>query len=261
VDAAVAPLLDGDPARLAVLVDFDGSLSPIVDDPADAVALPEAVDALRALVPLVGMVAVVSGRPVDFLMERLGVDGLRYVGQYGLEWIDDDGAIRHEPGAEPFVDAIAAVADEAEARFPGLLVERKGRLAVGLHWRTSEDRGREVAGWAAAAAARLGLGVHESRMARELRPPLAVDKGTAVRALLEKAGTVDRASFAGDDRGDLAAFEELVRLRAEGRLRDAVRIAVRSSEAPPELLAASDIVVDGPGALATLLSDLAASLS
>ena len=51
------------------------------------------------------------------------------------------------------------------------------------------------------------------------------------------------------------------RLRAEGRLRDAVRIAVRSSEAPPELLAASDIVVDGPAALATLLSDLAASLS
>jgi trehalose 6-phosphate phosphatase len=261
VDAATAPLLDGEPSDLAILVDFDGSLAPIVDDPGDAVALPEAIDALRALVSRVGMVAVISGRPVDFLQERVGVEGVRYVGQYGLEWVDDRGRQRHDPDAEAYVGAVATVADEAERRFPGLLVERKGRLAVGLHWRTSSGMGDEVARWAGAAAARLGLGVHESRMARELRPPLEVDKGTALLALLDGARMIDRACFAGDDRGDLAAFAALTRLCAEGRLRVAVRVAVHSSEAPPELLSAADVVVDGPTALAALLQEIAAAVS
>lgn len=244
-----------------MLVDFDGSLSPIVDDPADAVALPESVDALRALTRRVGMVAVVSGRPVEFLLERIGIEGVRYVGQYGLEWIDEHGRERQFPGADGYADAVATVAGDAQHRFPGLLVERKGRLAVGLHWRTAGHMGDEVARWAADAAARLGLAVHESRMARELRPPLPVDKGTAVLDLLDGADHIDRASFAGDDRGDVAAFDALVQLRERGRLRAALRIGVRSSEAPPELLEAADVVVDGPARLAELLAEVAAAIS
>jgi trehalose 6-phosphate phosphatase len=261
VDPAAAPLIDGDPAGLAVLVDFDGSLSPIVDDPAAAVALPEAVGALRALAGRIGLVAVVSGRPVEFLLERIGIDGIRYVGQYGLEWVDDLGRVQHDARADASVDAVATVASEANARFPDLLVERKGRLAVGLHWRTSDEMGDEVARWAAEAGARLGLAVHESRKARELRPALAVDKGTAVRALIERAPGIERACFAGDDRGDLAAFDALTALRAEGRLRVVVRIGIDSGEAPPELLAAADLVVAGPKALAGLLAELAAAIS
>lgn len=260
MDPAVAPLLDGDASRLAVLLDFDGSLSPIVDDPADAVALPDALDALRALVPHVGMLAIVSGRPVDFLLERVGIDGVRYVGQYGLEWIDEQGRRRHDPAADAYVDAVGRIADDAQRRFPDLLVERKGRLAVGLHWRTRSHLADEVARWAAEEAGRAGLAVHESRMARELRPPLPVDKGTAVRSLLE-AATVDRACFAGDDRGDLAAFDAITGLQADGRLQAALRIGVRSSEAPAELLRTADLVVDRPPALAALLREMAEALS
>ncbi len=261
MDPAVATLVDGDPSGVAVLVDFDGSLSPIVDDPGDAVALPESIDALRALAQRVGMVGVVSGRPVEFLLDRIGIDGVRYVGQYGLEWVDEHGREQHAAGADAYAEAVATVAAEAEEHFPGLLVERKGRLAVGLHWRTAAPMGDEVARFAAAAADRFGLSVHEARMARELRPPLDVDKGTAVHLLLDRARHIDRASFAGDDRGDIAAFDALVQRRDGGRLRTALRIGVHSSEAPPELLAAADVVVDGPARLAELLSEIAAAVS
>jgi trehalose 6-phosphate phosphatase len=98
-------------------------------------------------------------------------------------------------------------------------------------------------------------------MARELRPPLPVDKGTAVTALLTDAPAIERASFAGDDHGDLAAFAALGRLRDDGALRAVTRIAVRSSEAPLELLDAADVVVDGPDGLAALLRALAGWLS
>jgi trehalose 6-phosphate phosphatase len=74
-----------DPSRAALVVDFDGTLAPIVDHPDDARALPAALDVLAALVVELALVGVVSGRPVDFLRDRIGIDGVRLVGQYGLE--------------------------------------------------------------------------------------------------------------------------------------------------------------------------------
>lgn len=116
----------------------------------------------------------------------------------------------------------------------------------------------QAAAWAAQAAARTGLELHPAKMAAELRPPVPVDKGTIVEELSD--GRV-AAAYAGDDVGDLAAFDALERLQEDGRLRHAVRIAVRSAEAPPELLARSDVEVDGPAGLAKLLADLAAEIT
>ena len=253
-------LSDGDPAALALLVDYDGSIARIVDEPEDAVPVPAARDALAALVPLLGLVAVVSGRPVAFLRERLAIDGMRYVGQYGLERLAD-GAVVSDPRVEPYLHAVAEAADEAEQRFPDIWVERKRGLAVTLHWRVHPELGEEATRWAEETGRRLGLNVYPTRMARELRPPLPVDKGTAVTALLTDAPAIERASFAGDDHGDLAAFAALARLRDDGALRAVTRIAVRSSEAPLELLDAADVVVDGPDGLAALLRALAGWLS
>jgi trehalose 6-phosphate phosphatase len=98
-------------------------------------------------------------------------------------------------------------------------------------------------------------------MARELRPPVPIDKGTAVHALLERTSSAQRACFAGDDHGDLAAFDALAHLREEGRIRTAVRIGVNSAEAPARLAEAVDLLVDGPPGLAALLDDIATALS
>lgn len=236
-----------DPSRAAVVVDFDGTLAPIVDHPEGARALPASVDALSALVGRYRLVGVVSGRPVDFLRAQLPIAGLVLVGQYGLERLVD-GEVTDAPAALPYVDAVRATAEEAGRRWPELVVERKGRLAVGLHWRTAPEAAPHPDD-VAALAARHGLAVMPGRMVVELRPPVAIDKGTALEVLVRDAG-VTAAAFAGDDHGDLAAFDALDRLE-EARVLDlAVRIGVRSEEAPSELLARADLVVDGPAALA-----------
>ncbi len=241
----------------ALFVDFDGSLSPIVDDPAAARALPAARAALARVVPLIGRAAVVSGRPATFLRDALGIGGLLYVGAYGLERVVDD-EIVVDPRVEPWVDVIARAAAEAEVALPGLLVERKGQVAVTVHWRAEPERGREASAWADAAAARLGLEAPlRGRMAVELRPPVPVDKGSVVEEL---AAGMSVAAFAGDDEGDLSAFASLRRLAREHRLGDAVSIGVASTEGPAAI-AEADVVVDGPPALAELLDALADAIS
>jgi len=249
------PFVD-DAASAALLLDFDGSIAPIVDDPASATPLPAMVDALRALDPLLGCLAVVSGRTVDFLAAALPVDGLTLVGLYGLERLVAGTKIV-DPRAEPWIAPIAAAADDAAAALPGLFVERKGELCVTIHFRTAPERHDEAHAVAGELALRYGIDAPQrGRMAVELRPPVPVDKGTVVEDLTRD---VSVAAFAGDDAGDLPAFAALLDLVRAGKLAHAVCIGVASAEAPPEILAA-DVVVDGPPALAALLEELATAI-
>ncbi len=252
--------LVADAGRVFVGLDYDGSLAPIVADPAAARMAPAARDALAALVPLVGRVAVVSGRPAAFLAEHVGVDGVTYAGIYGLErWEGPPatGRVVVDPRVEEWAPIVAAVAAAADAELPGVLVERKGLVAVTLHWRTAPHLEDGAAAWAAAAAAREGLAVVPGRLAAELRPPVPVDKGTTVAELARDASG---ALFAGDDAGDLPAFAALRALAARGDLAHAVTVGVRSDESPAAI-AAQDVVVDGPAGLAELLGALAAAIS
>ncbi len=245
--------LAAEPRSAAVLVDFDGSISAIVDDPAAARVLPAAREALAALVDVVGTVGVVSGRPVEVLARAIDLPGLTYVGQYGLERMVHGRAVV-DSRVEPYLPAVAQAADEIEREMPGLLVERKAGLAVTVHWRTAPEREGDAVAVVERIAQRHGLVVLPTRMARELRPPVPADKGTAVETLLDG---VTRACFAGDDYGDIPAFEALERLAARGRLDHVVRIVVRSTETAPDLLAHADVVVDGPPGLVSLLEQLA----
>jgi trehalose 6-phosphate phosphatase len=94
----MAPLV-ADPPRSAIVTDFDGTLSPIVDDPGRARPLDGAADLLGRLARRFAIVAVVSGRPVSFLAEQLAgaVAPVRLVGLYGLEWSGSDGVVSPEP--------------------------------------------------------------------------------------------------------------------------------------------------------------------
>lgn len=254
MDAALGPIVEH-ADRAAVLVDFDGTLSSIVADPDAAVPLPAARDALAGLAGWVARVGVVSGRPVSFLRAALGIDGITYVGQYGMQrW--DGVRVVTDPRVEPYLAAVEATAAAAEAELPGLRVERKEGIAVVLHWREQPERGAEAGAWATAAAGRAGLGLHPAKMAVELRPPVPVDKGRVVRGLCED---MRAAVFAGDDAGDLAAFDALDALAAQHAIH-ATRVGVRSAEAPPALLARADVVVDGPAGVAALLADLGDAL-
>lgn len=246
------PLLDR-PASTAVLTDFDGTLAPIVEDPWSARPLPAVPATLARLVAQFGRVGVVSGRPVSFLRRALPVPGLVIAGLYGMEHLVD-GSVVLDPAVRRFVGVAERAAEDAERALPGLYVERKGEVSCVIHWRAAPDRGEEALAIGRDIAQRHGLAAHEARMALELRPAVEVDKGTTVAALVT---TCDAALFAGDDRGDVAAFDALDRLERDRSLRWAVRVAVESSEAPPELVERADERVSGPDELLAVLGSLA----
>lgn len=251
----LAPLL-ADPAGSCLLCDCDGTLAPIVDDPAAAAPLPASVAALHHLAGRLGRVAVISGRPAAWLHDRFG-GGLVLSGLYGLERIeaDGDGRVVEIPEAEPWRQVVAEVAERAEAAAPaGVGIERKG-LSLTLHFRTAPEHRSWVEQFVAEEAEATGLEPHGAKASIELRPPLPVDKGTAARQLVDGFTAV---AYLGDDAGDLPAFALLDELAAGGVA--TVKLVVDSAELADEVRAAADVTVDGPEAVADLLSRLAAAL-
>jgi trehalose 6-phosphate phosphatase len=259
VDAALEALR-ADPARTALLTDVDGTLAPIVERPEQA-AVPAATSRLLAkLSERYALVGCVSGRRAEEARRLVGVEGIAYAGNHGLELLlPDDEAPRFDPslqGREDAATAFLAGFDGEELPALGLRVEDKGPIQA-LHWRGAEDeraaeaRAREIA----AEAGRAGLEPHWGRKVLELRPVGGGGKGAAVAALLE--GEIALAAYAGDDRTDLDAFRRLREMSEEGELGAAVCVGVISPEGPPELAEESDLWVDGPKGWLGILEALA----
>jgi trehalose 6-phosphate phosphatase len=241
------------PAQTAVVCDFDGTLAPIVADAATARPVPTAERRLARLATALGRVAVVSGRPVSFLRERLPDVGpcVRLVGLYGMERLEDGRPVLI-PEVASWMPVIEEVVAAARRQAPaGVVVEDK-RVSVTLHWRRAADRADWCLASAREWATEHGLVVQPARMAVELRPPVAVDKGTAVAELVAGHRV---AVYAGDDAGDLAAFDALDAAAAAGA--HVVRVAVAGSESPPELARRADLVVPDPETWVAHLAALA----
>jgi len=228
-----------DPRKAGLFLDFDGVLAPIVERPEDAVAPPETRAELERLVDRYALVAVVSGRTGEDVRSRLGVEGVVCVGSHGLE---------AEPQADRWRRTLAAFA--ADAPWPEDEIEVKG-LAVAFHFREQPDEREAVRRLDAIAdsAREEGLVARYGRKVLEVLPPVGSNKGTAVRQILEERG-LRRALAAGDDTTDLDSFAAL-----DG-LDTAVRVAVASTEGPPALVEAADIVVDSPDEFLGLLRRL-----
>ncbi|HEU0304664.1 MAG TPA: trehalose-phosphatase [Gaiellaceae bacterium] len=225
------------PGEAAIFLDVDGTLAPIVAQPVEA-AVPEATRTLLAgLVDRYAVVACLSGRTADDAARVVGVDGVRYVGEHGLEL---------EPGADAWAEQLAAFASSVE--WPH---EEGKRLTLSFHYRTSQDVAAAERALAKVAERALAEGLRPrwGRRVLEIRPPVTADKGTAVRRLLDER-SLRRALYAGDDTTDLDGFRGLDGLDV------AIRIAVASAEGPAELGASADLVVGGPEALAAVLARL-----
>jgi len=249
--------LESAPSRALIATDYDGTLAPIVSDPAAAYVHPAAIAALRRLAGSVGTLAVITGRPAAQAVELGGlasVPGLVVLGHYGWErWADGQ---MTSPAAPPGVAAarreLPRVLQAAGAP-GGTRTEDKGH-ALAVHTRGTADPDAALArlrGPLEALAERAGLAVEPGRRVIELRPP-GMDKGVALREL-----TAERAArsvlFCGDDLGDLAAFAAVRALRADGVPGVNVISAAPESELPPS---EGDLVVDGPDGIAALLAAL-----
>ena len=255
VRAALEPLR-AQPSDSAVLCDVDGTLAPIVPRYEDARLLDGARELLLRLRDRMRLLGFVSGRGLADLDRMVGIDGCAYAGNHGMELRSPGGVPRLAPGVAEHLASIAGFA----ARWPaerlaegGLRMEPKG-ATITVHARGAHDpvaAGLLLEAIAADARAH-GLVPTGGREVLEVRPPLAVNKGTAVRALLDGSGA-RRAMYIGDDRTDADAWRALRALREEGALDVAVAVAVTSEEVPTEVREAADVEVAGPpGALAAL---------
>ena len=246
--------------EVALCLDFDGTLSPIVDDPQAARPLHGIVELLEPLAERFAAGARVSGRPANSRAEPAAAPGGRYLGLYGLQEIHD-GQVQVDPRLEAARPAVVAAHQDLKAnpavQASGAWLEDK-EYAVAVHIRRVADPDRWAGPIDQAArevADRHGLEVVPGKLVWELRPDVRSDKGDAVRRVVAESGARE-VVVVGDDLGDLAAFAAVAGLTAEGG--KGLRVAVRSAEAPPQLLAEADLVVEGPPGVLDFLHRLAA---
>jgi trehalose 6-phosphate phosphatase len=258
VDAVVS-----DPTGTLLALDFDGTLAHVVDDPTTAFAHEHAVDALARLGPLIGQVAIITGRPVRQALElggfagRPGLESLIICGQYGAERWDAATGETHTPEPPAAVRQVAERLPQwlAEHGADHVRVEDKG-LAVAVHTRGLDAGVLDgLAAPLAALAAEYGLSVEPGRQVVELRAN-ETDKGIVLERLVEEM-SARHVIFAGDDLGDLPAFDAVDRLRARGLTG---LLVCSASDEQDVLVARSDLVLDGPDAVAVWLGGLADAL-
>ncbi|HVS69057.1 MAG TPA: trehalose-phosphatase [Mycobacteriales bacterium] len=259
IDAVLA-----DPPSALLALDFDGTLAPIVARPEDARPADGARDVLASLAVRLGGVAIVSGRDAEEIVRLLGiadVPGIQVAGHYGLQlW--HDGALTSPEPAPGVAIARARLASVLEGSDPGVRVEDKHH-SLAIHTRGASHPDIELAALQPALedlADACELEAVLGRYVIELRPR-GTDKGSALRALVERASPLV-VVFVGDDLGDLPAYDVIEALRADGRIAGLTVASVDPADAdtPPQVAERADMVLEGPTAVVAWLHGLAAML-
>jgi trehalose 6-phosphate phosphatase len=243
-----------------LLCDVDGTISPIAPTPEAARVTPRN-RALLAAIARAALVAAISGRNAADVRRLVGVPGVVSVGVHGLVWLVD-GKEEVEPSAEPYRVLTDEAARDLEPlrRLPGLQMEIK-TAGLTFHYRGAPDRDAarsEILRAVAASAAASRFRVQEGILLVELRPPVQITKGVALRRLAERyrlRGLI----YLGDDITDIDAFREARRLRDAG-LVQALGGAVAHPEAPLAASEAADFTVAGVEQVESLLAEIAARL-
>jgi trehalose 6-phosphate phosphatase len=246
------------PEVAGLFLDFDGTLSEIVHLPWEARPVPGIPELLETIATRFGLVAIVSGRSAHQLLEWLG-SNVEIWGVHGAERTID-GSVVLSDRAAAYAELMHQVKTEAEAAvaeldLPGVVIEDKG-VMVGLHFRAAahvEAARIALDAVAERLSSRHGLLRAGGRLAFELRPPVEFSKAAVVLERSRELG-LRAAAFVGDDRVDLPGFDALDILGDEGVA--TLRVAVDSEEAPPELIARADLVLEGPSAVKEWLASL-----
>jgi trehalose 6-phosphate phosphatase len=255
--------LRSDPSSSAVLLDIDGTLAPIVRH-ADDAHVPEATRTLLIeIAKRYRLLGCISGRRASTARQIVAIGTIAYVGNHGGELLRP-GATSAEldPELAAWSERVRAFATRAyTAAHQRLRVRSEDKQAIAaFHWRGAPDEDAAAAAVReiAALAEQEGLAVHWGRKVLEVRPPVVLDKSIGVTTLLDGTGESPfrAAIYAGDDNTDLDAFRGLRSLVEAGKLEHAVCAAVRSEEAPPELVAEADLTLEGPAGVRELLEAL-----
>ncbi len=252
------PLLARRP--LGLISDIDGTLAPIVAKPEEAAVSPRCRALLSQLTGRGVRVAVITGRTLEVARTMLTLDGVAYAANHGLSlWVDGREETAAAAAAEYVGRAREAIRELAGLDIPGVALEDKGPVLAVHYRRAADEEAARLAVLRAieASPAARAFRVHEGRKVIELRPPLGIDKGTTLAALVARLG-VAAVICLGDDATDIDMFRAVERLR-EGGLAGTT-VAVRSEEATEAVLASADYWVDGVPGVEWLLQELLKAL-
>ncbi|MFQ3567379.1 MAG: trehalose-phosphatase [Aggregatilineales bacterium] len=245
--------------RFGLISDFDGTLSELTEHPNDAVILLNNATALDALAQRIAIIALISGRSALDLYQRFPHQQIIYYGNHGLERWTPQG-VDTAPEVAPWVEPLKALLREFAAGGlpdPAVLIENKGATAA-IHYRMARDPQAVQSALQTSLAPlveRFGLQMSEGHLVWEIKPPLALDKGTAAAAVVHDHA-LDGVLFLGDDTTDIAAMKALRTLRKHGTIK-ALSIGVAHSQRPlAGLFEAADLIAHGPHDVAELLREL-----
>ena len=226
-------------------LDFDGTLAPIVSDPDDALIDGRAKRLVGDLSthPAV-TVAIISGRSLDDLRPRVGIDGPLYAGNHGLELADVHSRRTHPvaDARQPTIERLTRELRERLSEVPGAFVEYKDLTAT-IHFREASNVGRVTSTVeSVVSASDADVEVTEGRAVREIRPELEWGKDAAMQLFRSLAPEGHRSMYIGDDLTDEEAFEVVeddgigVRVGAETGPGTAANYQVPNQQQVPELL-------------------------
>jgi trehalose 6-phosphate phosphatase len=228
--------------RFGILTDFDGTLvrfRPHPDTPSLSPRMAQLAATLTERLPLFSLI---SGRGAPELLELANVPGAVYVGNHGLEELKGDD-LHVAPEATAWAERLTTLhAQLGEPTIPGVLYHNK-RVTMSITYRRAADP----------ATARMqlktlldeinqdyGFELFEGRYIWELKPPIHLNKGTAVARLIEEY-QLDGAIFMGDDLTDIPGLEMIRELRALGRIKG-LAVAVLGETEVPAVPVAGDVI-------------------
>jgi len=233
-----------------LITDVDGTISEIAPSPNEAQISPVCREQLAILTERLELVAAISGRPVLEANEMIGIEGMVYIGNHGLErW--EDGAVKLTEGVEEYPPKVMAALEELQdlLDIDGLVLENKG-VALAIHYRNCRDREharRAIREKIATAATSREFRTIEGKMVVELRPPLEVNKGVAVIGLVERYH-LRGGIYLGDDISDVDAFGVMHTRGFKG-----LALGVTSEETSHEVTRDADFTLNGVSDVARFL--------
>lgn len=234
-------------SRFGLISDFDGTLSAFAPHPDVATIVPENARLLDGLAERVTVVALVSGRSVQDVRARFTRPQLVYYGNHGLEHWSADGP-RLVETARAWRERLQTVLNAVRAlELAGVIVEDKD-VTGSIHYRLAADPEATKAQLQAhllPLCTLTGLQLSAGQFIWDIKPPLRVDKGTAVRAIADDY-QLESVIFFGDDVTDYAAMRALRALAADPtRDLQTLSVGVVHPTTPPDLFAVCDLTANG----------------
>ena len=245
--------------RFGLITDVDGTISPIVNVPDEARVTPRNLKLLAALQKQLTLTAVISGRSVEDVHQRVNLPGLVYVGNHGMEsW--QAGKVIISPNAAAYRDNLSAAVPEIKnVLIEGMRFEDKG-ATLSVHYRQTSDPeqiAKELTPVMQDIAGKHGLRLTQGRMVFEFRPPVEIDKSTAFEELV-KSYKLEAAFYLGDDTTDVAVFVTARRLREAGECL-AYGLGVESQGTPRTVLTEADYLVQEVAGVESFLAWLSSA--